>query len=214
MAVRMLHYMMSFYLDFINQRQRMKKLPPLFPIVLYNGDAKWTAPVEIQELIDNNELLGEFGLQFKYFKLAENEFSPDKLLKIQNIVSTIFLAETHYDIDVLLNEFTTLFRKKDRQAVSLLLNWFKYLSEERRITEADFEQIKVVYEEGEANMLVNAIRKEKQLLIQQGRQEGRLEGELEKAKEIAKSMLLEGLSIDLIIRTTKLSQEEIEQLLD
>jgi hypothetical protein len=41
--------MMSFYLDLINQKGKSKKLPPVFPIVLYNGKDKWTAPVEIKD---------------------------------------------------------------------------------------------------------------------------------------------------------------------
>jgi predicted transposase/invertase (TIGR01784 family) len=209
MAVRVLHYMMSFYLDFINQKDRPKKLPPIFPIVLYNGDDKWTAPTEIKDLIENHDLLGDFGIDFKYFKIAENEFSPEKLLKIQNIVSTIFLAETHYDIDILLNEITTLFKKEDQQAVSLLLNWFKFLCEEKRITEADFEQLnQVYYNEGEMGMLIKAIRKEKREIFKQGKIEGKIEEKL----EIAKSMLFEGLPIDLIIKITQLSKEDIEQL--
>ena len=36
MAVRVLHYIMSFYLDLIKQKS-LKTLPPVFPIVLYNG---------------------------------------------------------------------------------------------------------------------------------------------------------------------------------
>jgi len=42
-------------------------------------------------LIENHELLGEFGVQqFKYFKIAENEFSAESLLKIKKVISTIF----------------------------------------------------------------------------------------------------------------------------
>lgn len=37
--------------------------------------------------------------RFKYFKVAENEFSREELLKIRNIVSTLFLAESHYEGD-------------------------------------------------------------------------------------------------------------------
>jgi predicted transposase/invertase (TIGR01784 family) len=67
MAVRVLHYMMSLYLDLMQQKD-LKLLPPIFPIVLYNGDDKWTAPVELKSLIEHYELLGEFGVNFKYFQ--------------------------------------------------------------------------------------------------------------------------------------------------
>jgi predicted transposase/invertase (TIGR01784 family) len=206
MAVRVLHYMMSFYLDLINQKSKPKKLPPVFPIVLYNGKDKWTAPVEIKDLIEDYDLLGEFGVQFKYFKIAENEFSAESLLKIKKVISTIFFAEVHYDIDVLLAEITSLFKKEeDRHALSLLSNWFKHLYENERITDADFEKLsQVYYNEGELGMLVESIREEKRNLLKQGK--------TEKAQEIARSMLEEGLAIELIMKITKLSKAEIEQL--
>ncbi len=36
-------------------------------------------------LIENNELLGDFALHFKYLKIVENEFSSEHLLKVGNI---------------------------------------------------------------------------------------------------------------------------------
>jgi len=218
MAVRVLHYIMSFYLDLIKQKS-LKTLPPVFPIVLYNGKKKWTAPVELHELIENNALLGEFGIYFKYFKLAENEFSAESLLKIQNLVSTIFLSEVHYDLDVLLDEIRELFKKEDRPAISLLFNWFKYLYQNKRITEADFEQLSQVhYDEGEVSMLIQSIREERRSIREEHRklsqqiQQERLEGKLEGKLEIARSMLHKGLDIDFIVEITQLSREEIEKL--
>ena len=48
--------------------------------------------------------------------------------------------------------------------------------------------------------------------LQQGIEQGKLEGELEKARDIARELRKEGLGIDFIARTTKLSSEEIEKL--
>ncbi|MCR5454082.1 MAG: hypothetical protein K6F33_03745 [Bacteroidales bacterium] len=47
----------------------------------------------------------------------------------------------------------------------------------------------------------------------EGRAEGRAEGEQSKAYEIARQMLADGFSIDMIAKYTKLSTEEIEQIL-
>ena len=48
---------------------------------------------------------------------------------------------------------------------------------------------------------------------EEGRAEGRAEGEQSKAYEIARQMLADGFSIDMIAKYTKLSTEEIEQIL-
>jgi len=53
-------------------------------------------------------------------------------------------------------------------------------------------------------MLVEAIRQEKNNLFKQG--------EAKKAQEIARTMLEEGLAIELIMKVTKLSKKEIERL--
>ena len=46
----------------------------------------------------------------------------------------------------------------------------------------------------------------------EGKLEGRLEGKLEEALEIARELKKEGLAIDFIAKTTKLSIKEIEVL--
>ncbi|MEZ4870570.1 MAG: hypothetical protein R3C14_55080 [Caldilineaceae bacterium] len=69
-----------------------------------------------------------YGVHCRYFKLAENALTREQLLAIRNIVSTLFLAKAHYDITLLLEEFVALFtHEEDKQAVSLLLNWFHQL---------------------------------------------------------------------------------------
>jgi len=142
MALRILNYITNFYMDYIESNKKIKTLPPVFPILLYNGDRKWTAPTNISDLIDNNELLEKFSLDFSYFKIAENEFKKDELLKVRNIVSTLFLAESYYDIELLKEEFLAIFKmEEDRQAVSLFLNWFKQLSEHQKIEQSDYQNL-------------------------------------------------------------------------
>ena len=53
MAVRMMTYVGLLYQDLIRRGDALKgkMLPPVLPIVLYNGDAKWTAATDIAELI-------------------------------------------------------------------------------------------------------------------------------------------------------------------
>ena len=89
MALRVLNYITNFYMDFLVNNREVKKLPALFPIVLYNGSAPWTAPVNLAALIEQNPPLGRFALDFEYFLIAENQYSQEALLKIRNIVSIV-----------------------------------------------------------------------------------------------------------------------------
>jgi hypothetical protein len=67
----------------------------------------------------------------------------------------------HYDIEVLLNEILELFDKEDREAVSLLFNWLKFLYKNKRISQDDYEQLNQLhYDKGAVSMLIESIRKE------------------------------------------------------
>ena len=227
MALRVLNYITNFYMDYIISNKGVKKLPTVFPIVLYNGDSRWSAPINIKDLIEDYPALGEYGLDFQYFKIAENEYSRDALLKIQNIVSTLFLAESYYDLDLLETELIDLFdAEADKQAVSLFLNWLKQLAVHGRIDQSDYDALETVYRTKEEvkTMLITALEREREQTYQkgkiegkiegkvEGKVEGRLEGRIEGKIENAKVMLSKGMDISLISEITSLSENQILQL--
>ena len=229
MALRVPNYITNFYMDFLVNNRGVKKLPAVFPIVLYNGEARWTAPVNLSELIEQTPPLGPFALDFEYFLIAENRYSQEALLKIRNIVSTLFLAESHYDIDVLEVELLNLFSSEaDKEAVSLFLNWFKQLASHGRIESDDYQSLESIYqnEEEVKTMLVTALEKERERFFQnglregeqKGKQEGLLEGEqkgrIEEKIETAKAMLAKGMEMTLISEITNLSETQLLQLKD
>ncbi len=181
MALRVLNYLTNFYMDYVQSNRGVRLLPPLFPIVLYNGDRRWTAPVQFAELLQEPRLLGKYVPHFTYFKIAEHEYSKEHLLQIRNIVSTLFLTESYYDIELVKQEFVGLFQQEeDRQAVSLLVNWLRQLAEYQRITPADYQEVEQVYHTVEEvrSMLVTALEREREHVREEGRKEGRKEGEL------------------------------------
>jgi len=215
MALRILNYITNFYMDYIESHRGVKTLPAVFPIMLYNGDAKWTASANIADLIENNAILGKFSLNFEYFKIIENEYDKNELQKIRNIVSTLFLAESYYDIDLLKREFLELFHKEeDKEAVSLFLNWFKQLSEHKRIPQGDYENLRRVYKnEEEVNeMLIAALERERKKIYEKGIEKGVKKGIRKEKSEIAKIMLLENLDIFFISKVTGLSKEGILEI--
>jgi len=65
MALRVLNYLTNFYMDYVKSSEKVKQLPPVFPVVLYNGDDPWTAPVKLETLIQNHHLLGDYAPRFQ-----------------------------------------------------------------------------------------------------------------------------------------------------
>jgi predicted transposase/invertase (TIGR01784 family) len=204
--------------------KQLEKLPPIFPIMIYNGLAPWTAPSNISELIDNHELLGEFAVNFNYFKIAENEISVERLLELGNIVSTLFLGEVHFDSALLIEALSKLRKHEERQLVSMLFNFFEQLLSHGKLSQVGQEALNRVHTDEEMNMLLESMKIYQEKIYQQGRLEGVSEGERKgklegisegerKGKlEIAKAMLNEGASVLFIERVTGLSPIEIEQL--
>ena len=196
-------------MDFLVNNSGVSKLPAVFPIVLYNGNALWTAPVNLSALIEQMPPLGKFALDFEYFLIAENQYSQETLLKIRNIVSTLFLAESHYDLDTLEVELLNLFSsEEDKEAVSLFLNWFRQLAFHGRVESSDYQSLESIYrtEEEVKTMLVTALERERERFFQNGLLEGKIEA--------ARAMLAKGMEITLISEITNLPEERLLQLKD
>ena len=163
--------------------------------------------------------MGTFALDFQYFLIAENQYSREALLNIRNIVSTLFLAESHYDLDMLEVELLNLFSSEgDKEAVSLFLNWFRQLAFHGRIESGDYQSLESIYrnEEEVKTMLVTALERERERIFQNGLREGERkglrEGEQKGRIETAKAMLARGMEISLISEITNLPKAQLLQL--
>ncbi len=89
-------YIGLLYQDLIKSKQTLldKRLPPVFPVVLYNGEQRWTAATELKDLIVT--LPG--GLEhylpaLKYLILDEGAYDPQTLTPLKNLVAAIFRLE-------------------------------------------------------------------------------------------------------------------------
>jgi predicted transposase/invertase (TIGR01784 family) len=192
MGLRVLFYILSFYMDYRANHKRVKKLPAIFPIVLYNGQRKWNAPTKISDLIEGEPPLGQYAIQFQYLLLNEKAYSKEQLLKIRNIVSTLFLAEGHYDIALLEQELLNLYdNEPDKQAVSLFLNWFRQLALYGKVSPDDYEKLDVVYRTKEEvrTMLVATLEQEREKVYQQGKDAGLAEGRKETQRQTISQLL-------------------------
>ena len=192
MVLRVLFYILSFYMDYTANYKRIKKLPAIFPIVLYNGKRKWSAPTKISDLIETEPSLGAYAIDFQYLLLNEKAYSKERLLTIRNIVSTLFLAEGYYDIVLLEQELLNLYEQEaDKQAVSLFLNWFRQLALYGKVSPDDYEKLDYIYRTKEEvrTMLVATLEQERKKIYQQGKDAGVTEGRLETQRQTIGQLL-------------------------
>ncbi len=105
MAVRMMTYVGLLYQDLIQSGQLSndKLLPPILPIVLYNGENKWTAATNIKSIIQEIPGgLNKYHPKMEYLLLAEREYSDNTLNGINNLVAALFRLENSHTPDNLL----------------------------------------------------------------------------------------------------------------
>jgi len=193
MALRMLNYVSNFYMDYIEAHKSARKLPPLFPLVLYNGDDKWTAATDFRDLLEKPDLLKHYAPQLHYFKIAENEYSTESLLEISNLVSTLFLSERSNDIALIKSQLLALFKsKEDKQAISILLNWFVQLALRGKKSLNDYQELEHIYqsEEEAKTMLETTLNQYGKTFFVEGKEEGIQKG-IRKGKVETLILLLE-----------------------
>jgi len=85
------------------------RLPPVLPIVLYNGKPRWTAAEEIAELIETVPGgLERYRPQLRYLLLDERRYQEEELKPLKNLVAVIFRLENSRTPRDLLNIVTML----------------------------------------------------------------------------------------------------------
>ena len=96
MALRMMVYQGLLYQDLIKQGMVLSdgRLPPVLPIVLYNGSQRWTVVRDVFDLIPPVPgLVEQFKPRVKYLLVDENDYTDGELTPLKNLVAAIFRFE-------------------------------------------------------------------------------------------------------------------------
>jgi hypothetical protein len=100
MALRMMVYLGLLYQDLVKRQDLTSagKLPPVLPLVLYNGHAHWSAAQEISELIE--EIPGgleRYQPRLRYCLLDERRMADSELEPLRNLAAALFRLEKSRD---------------------------------------------------------------------------------------------------------------------
>ncbi|KAB0603357.1 Rpn family recombination-promoting nuclease/putative transposase [Castellaniella defragrans] len=96
MPVRMLTYVGLLYQDLIRRGDVLPghRLPPVLPIVFYNGDGRWRAATDIAALIPRLPgRLARFLPRLEYVLVDENRYSAAHLARLRNLVAAVMRME-------------------------------------------------------------------------------------------------------------------------
>ncbi|GIW21873.1 MAG: hypothetical protein KatS3mg068_0880 [Candidatus Sericytochromatia bacterium] len=210
MLYRMIEYTLLLYKEL---EKTNKKLPPVFPIVLYTGSKKWNVPNDLNQIVKGNELLKDYGLKFKYFLLDVNKYTKEQLQEIGNIISTLFLAEIieTENIQELGNQIDKLIENENnkeniKQLIKFILNIYK------KDEEIDYnklqEDLNSKFRSG--SMLVENVLKFEKKARMKGFKEGIEKGKIEGLKE-GELIATRNKLIKLLLKKFRELPKEIEE---
>jgi hypothetical protein len=100
-AARLFHYMDQIYSrnekahkhGKNNPRTKQFRYPPLLPVVLYDGEAKWTAARDFRSRIALGDVFGRFNPQFEYTLIDLNEKTVDDLVRFRDALSFLLILD-------------------------------------------------------------------------------------------------------------------------
>jgi hypothetical protein len=116
MAVRMLTYVGLLYQELVRGAQLSEcgKLPPVLPLVLYNGSSRWRAATEVAELIEAIPGgLERYRPRMCYLLLDQGALEESALAAVRNLAGALFRLERSRQPEDL------------RDAVAALADWLR-----------------------------------------------------------------------------------------
>jgi hypothetical protein len=96
MAVRLLVYLGLLYQDLIARREGLTagRLPPVVPIVLYNGERRWSAARELSALLAPGPAgLERYAPRLRYLLLDEGRYTEAELAPLRSLLAAVFRLE-------------------------------------------------------------------------------------------------------------------------
>ena len=212
MPVRILQYVAALY-DDLNKQQRLSfktGLPPVFPVVLYNGQPKWTAKQQMADLYCNlPDYLKPYQPQLRYYLIDEERVPDEQIDSVINGISTIFsfekaheYAQARHSTQKLIGYLDGL--GDDQRALAMaVLKWVMVHLKKNypTINIAPVEQIIK-----EPSMLAQNVENWEKELKLEGIQQGKLEGKLEAAQTMVKDF---GISVKEAASKLKVPLDEL-----
>jgi len=217
MPFRLLIYMTELWKQiFLNTDEKIRerkdyRLPAIVPLLLYNGKNNWTVNRSFKEMQEGYELFGEHLVDFKYILFDINRYNDEELIKIGNLISSVFLLDKSGDAKKFIDRLRKIGDKLkilDKDQFVLLKGWLELIVVSK-LPEDKKEEFKNIIKDiniGEGdNMVMN---------LEIALDEMRESNKKERAIEIARNAIEEGIPIKSILKITELYIEEIEKLIE
>jgi len=185
------------------------RLPVIVPMVLYNGDANWSVPIEFKDTLSNADLFEDNVLNFKYILFDVQKYEEEELLQLSNLIGSVFLVDKSSELEDIieqLKKLISIIKNLEAEEFRLFTNWAEKiltrdvpLKEKGKVTNF----FKDTRPEEVEEMITNVER-----VLKKSWEDAENKG----VEKVAKQMLIKGEPVEKIMEYTGLSKEEIEEL--
>ncbi len=233
MPLRFLRYLTEFYESLVTQLERTDSLPAVFPLLLYNGDERWTVPRSV-ELMIRPTIPGRYIPHLSYYPVLINEIPESRLRRIHNAVSAVFYVENAAPEDVAetIDVLIDILKEEVPELREWFAEWFaesfaSYLAGQGLDVAVgqpirDLQEVTAMFatkfqeysrrlkEEG----LEEGLEKGREAGLSEGLGQGRTEGRTAERLAIARRLLERGETVEEVAAVTGLSPHDVAHLAD
>ena len=240
MPFRLLVYMTAIWMDFFKntdgKRRKRKdyRLPPIIPLVLYNGAPDWTAPLHFKDKVAHSDRFNGYVCDFEYILINVCKLDRGEIKKRNTLIDNILLADQFRTKEAWLENVKDLsdrVRKLSKEDQNLWKDWYEHAFQ--RVNQELKDKFMELFQNGDDNMCNSleqlimdqvevgreegiAVGREEGIAV--GREEGIAEGIAEGIERAsiasAQKMLLGNMEVSLIMEITNLEREKVEELRD
>jgi predicted transposase/invertase (TIGR01784 family) len=217
MSVRMMSYLSLFLLEW-RKTSKDNRLPMVLPIVLYNGDPKWTAKLSVQDLSSQNvpDDLKKYQPKLSYWLLDEKHMALDSVP--ENHLSPLLAIEKaqfkkdEWGVYDRLKQIVLYGTDEEKNAYRLMALIYtdskagSNLKEENLMLAKKLEDMREslkehVYQEG--------LEKGEARGIEKGKAEGKAEGEAKAKLKIVQNLLASGIQKEQALKLVELEESDL-----
>ncbi|MNW46515.1 putative transposase [compost metagenome] len=208
--VEIWRYLLQNEEDALSNRKTFQ-LPPIVPIVLYNGKQKWSAEQEFRKLLANEDLFGSELLNFEYLLIDVARYTEEELLSLSNTIGSVFLLDQTEDQEQLLNRLGKLMntiQQMPADSQQKFVAWMaNILLQKLPENEPSLQQF-IQNVKGDASFM--GLEKILDDIERRGQHKGEQIGEQKGKQDVAKQLIKMGMDDSSIAQATGFSVQTIE----
>jgi hypothetical protein len=245
MPWRLLQYMVELWrtvlkdTDADRKRTKQHLLPPIIPVVVYNGDGRWTAARTFRAYQNRSDLFGDAIVDFRYYLVDVKRWSPQSKAELESFLPLAFhfeSADSVLELSERMDDCIQAVGRLDETEATVLVDFLFQIAEKRLGREAGTgDASRIISRMGEGasggemvSQLSRRLHKEyeewkkkEQQMLEKGRKEGLVEGRLEglhegrleERRSLVRQMQQNGMTVSQIAKLLSVDEAEIEKLL-